>query len=147
MPLDADWEITGDKQAAREELAEHADADAIRVPMFTPLNQAAELDDVAATEWHKNIAGATIIEPFLMRALKDMRVEHHHWIYTGVNRHGSRVALWGNVGNYPQARTEDLGASMQITHHCFFRDQRTIQANRVYCEQRTDYIREHGIEP
>lgn len=146
MPLDADWELTGDREAARHEL-EHTSQDAINVSFYTPINPDIDLDMVAATSWHKHLAGNTMTEPLIFRALPDIRVEQHHWIYTGLNANRERVALWGNTGQYPQAEAHTLKAPMRIVHHCFFRDQHKIDANREYCAARTDYVRANGREP
>lgn len=145
MPLDADWVIRGDREQVRAEL-EATSADAIVVDFYTPLNPDADLEDVAATTWHAQLAGEYMCETLIWRALPGMRVEDHHWFYSGV-RDGERVALWGCHGRYPQAQTVQLQARFRIDHMCFFRDSRTIQANREYCEARGDYVLQHGREP
>jgi hypothetical protein len=43
LPLDADWELVGNRTKVRAEL-EHAKADALTVPFHTPANPDAELD-------------------------------------------------------------------------------------------------------
>lgn len=145
LPLDADWELTGDRDATRHEL-EHTTADALVVPFHTPANPTADLDDVAATGWHRNMAGRTEHHALIWRALPDMRVERFHWcVYATKNN--QQVALWGNEGHCPQADTATLQAPFQITHWCLHRDQRTIQANRDYCHQRDAYVAAHGTEP
>jgi hypothetical protein len=145
MPLDADWELTGDRDAIRAEL-ETTQADALIVPFHTPLNKDANLEDVAATGWHAGMAGQTVHEPLIWRTLEDMRVENFHWCVYGT-KNGRRVSLWGNEGRCPQADTEPLKAPFRITHWCLHRDQRTIQANREYCYQRGQYVAANGIEP
>jgi len=145
MPLDADWELTGDREAARAEL-ERTEADAVTVEFYTPIPDDTDLDQAAATQWHRNLAGRAAREPFLMRSLPDMRVEQHHWIYTA-QKNGQRIAMWGNPGAIPQAHTLHLQAPMRILHHCLSRDQRTILANREYCESRDHHVAMHGREP
>lgn len=145
LPLDADWELQGDRTLTRTQLAT-TPADALIVPFHTPANPDANLDDVAATQWHKNQAGTTDHQPLIYRNLEDIRVEDHHWYYSGI-RDGQRVALWGCESRYPQAHTATLNAPFRIVHHCLYRNQATIQANREYCQQRDKHVREHGTEP
>jgi hypothetical protein len=92
------------------------------------------------------MAGGTIHEPLIWRVLKDMRVQNFHWCVYGT-KNGQRVSLWGNEGHVPQADTATLNAPFRITHWCLHRDQRTIQANRAYCEDRARYVAAHGTEP
>jgi hypothetical protein len=130
MPLDADWEITGDRDLIRAELAT-TKADAITVPIHTPGNPTQPPNHVAATEWHSGLADKTIHEPLIWRNLEDIRIDNFHWHYSAI-KDGRRIRLWGD-GNYPKAKTRALKAPMVIHHWCLHRDQRTIQANREYC--------------
>lgn len=145
MPLDADWIIRGDRETIRAELQDTR-CDAMIVEFFTPLNNDANLFKVAATDWHVELAGRSMHEPLIWRALEDMRVEAYHWYYSGV-KNGQRVTLWGDQQDYPKARTGVLQAYMVIDHMCFFRDERTIEANRVYCRDRAKHVQVHGQEP
>jgi hypothetical protein len=144
MPLDADWEIKGDRYVARHTLG-NTHADALIVAMHTRPNEKAKLRDVAATNWHANIAGTTVYEPIVWRNLEGIRIENYHWLYSGLDSTGQRVALWGQQ-DYPQARTEALKA-IRIEHHCLHRDERTILANRTYCDKRDKHAALHGREP
>lgn len=147
MPLDADWELQGHRDQIRAQL-DRSQADALIVPLYTPPNHKATLHDVAATTWHEELAGRTVYEPLIYRALPNMRVEKFHWCYSGI-RDGKRVSLWGHQHQpqYQQAVTHSLMAPMQINHWCLHRDQRTILANREYCEQRARHVAYHGKEP
>jgi hypothetical protein len=145
LPLDADWELTGDRSAIRAELAA-SQADALDVPFHTPLNPNVKLETVAASTWHEELAGETAQLPLILRVLGDMRVEDFHWFYSGV-KDGQRVWLWGYDSRYPKAETAVLQAPMGVTHHCFFRDERTIEANRAYCADRALHVAAHGVEP
>lgn len=143
LPLDADWEFQGDRDTIRQQLATTT-ADAMRVAFHTPPNPDAPLHDVAATNWHANLAGRTVHEPLIYRNLPGLRIERYHWCYSAI-KDGHRVSLWGQQ-NYPQANTEDL-TGLRIDHHCLHRDERTILANRIYCDQRDAYAAQHGREP
>lgn len=145
LPLDADWVLHGNRNQIRHEL-EHTEADALIVDFYTPTNPDAHLEDVAATDWHAQLAGNTMREPLIFRALEGIRVEDHHWFYSAL-KHGQRVALWGCHGRYPTAHTEPLQAPFRIDHMCLHRDQRTIQANRAYCQDRAEYVAANGREP
>lgn len=144
MPLDADWELQGDRDQTRQAFAS-TQADALTVPFHTPANETARLADVASTNWHANMAGTTVHEPLIWRNLPGIRIENYHWLYSAI-KNGHRVALWGQQ-SYPQAHTEPLDATFQINHHCLHRDERTILANRAYCEQRDQYAAFKGREP
>lgn len=144
LPLDADWELEGDRDRIRAELAA-VTADTLSVLFCTPTNPARSLSESAATEWHANMAGTTERLTLIWRYLDDMRVEDAHWIVSGV-KNQQRIQLWGN-GKYPPAAHAGLRARFLVTHHCLHRDERTIQANREYCEQRAAYVAKHGREP
>jgi hypothetical protein len=144
MPLDADWEIKGERYPSRHILG-NTRADALIVALHTKPNTEAKLQDVAATSWHERLAGDTVYEPLVWRNLKGIRIENYHWLYSGLDSTGQRVALWGQQ-DYPQARTEKL-QTIRIEHHCLHRDERTILANRIYCQERDRYAGVHGREP
>lgn len=145
MPLDADWELHGDRDAIRAELTTTT-ADSIIVPFHTPANQDAQLKDVAATPWHKNMAGTTVHEALIYRVLDDMHVQHFHWWYSGT-RDGQRYSLWGQQPKTTPATRHQLQAPLVVNHWCLHRDQRTIQANREYCQQRDAVVATQGREP
>jgi hypothetical protein len=143
LPLDADWELEGEREPARRAL-ETAAADALTVRFYTPPpGRDVRLHDVASTAWHANMAGTTVREPLVWRNLPEIRIENQHWMYSAV-KDGRRVSLWGY--QYPPADTADLDA-VRIVHHCLSRDERTVMANRAYCERRDAYTAEHGREP
>jgi len=142
MPLDADWELNGDRAHIRPQL-ENAEADALIVAFHTPPNPDATLRDVAATAWHEQLAGHTIHEPLIYRNLPGIRIDNYHWHYSAI-KHGQRVALWGT--HHPPCHTHPI-TGLRIDHHCLHRDQRTIQANRRYCHLRDQHVAMHGREP
>jgi hypothetical protein len=144
LPLDADWEIKGQRNSIRHQL-EQATADAMVVPFYTPpAQEGANLDDVASTDWHKRLEDQTVYEPLVMRYLPEIRIDDYHWLYSGLNANGDRVALWG--WHHPQSTRQDL-KDIVINHWCLHRDQRTVLANRAYCDQRDKYAAHYGREP
>lgn len=143
LPLDADWELKGNRTRIRTQL-EKTEADAMLVLFHTPPNGNAPLQDVAATSWHESLSNQTILEPFVMRYLPEIRIDDYHWQHSGLDTNGNRVALWGT--HHPESTRAHL-SDMTITHWCLHRDQRTILANRAYCDQRDKYAAHHGREP
>jgi len=144
MPLDADWELQGDRHKIRAEL-QATDADAITIPFHTPHNTEQPINTVASTEWHKAQAGTTTRLPLIYRNLLGIRIDNYHYHYTAL-KDGQRVSLWGDT-THPKANTHDLEADMVINHWCLHRDQRTIQANREYCDERAMHVAINGTEP
>jgi hypothetical protein len=135
MPLDADWRLTGDRDAIRAELAD-TDAEQFTVAFHEPHNPDRPLAETASHQWHAEYAGQTKREPLLFRALDDMRLEQTHWFYSGVRPDGTRVGLSGGARLYPEAVTRDLAAPLLIEHRCLFRDDKQIVRNRFFCEAR-----------
>lgn len=147
MPLDADWILSGDPERFREEMDEvtrRDEEDAIAVTFSTPAPPADTLE-LAAHAWHYELAGKNTRMELIFRVLKEMRVERHHWFYSGI-RGARRIGLWGCQGMYPPAVKHQLAAPFRIDHVCFFRDRMRIERNRVYCARRDLQAKTTGAE-
>jgi hypothetical protein len=145
MVLDADWRITGDREAIRAEI-EVSDAEQILVEFVEPANPDRDVNDCAPNIWHASEMGIYRRNPLIFRVMDDMRCEFHHWIYSGVRKDGTRVGLWGGVGHYALAHSRFLGAVHLFEHLCLFRDDKRIQRNRLFCGARDADVALTGVE-
>lgn len=145
MILDADWKITGDREAIREEIAA-SDAEQILVAFVQPENHERPLRESAPNIWHVSEAGVQRRHPLIFRAMKDMRCERHHWIYSGLRPNGTRVGLWGGHGIYDLAHSHILEAPHGVEHLCLFRDEKRIIRNRLFCDARDADVAAFGVE-
>ena len=143
LPLDADWVLLGDRETVRGELAAGDDVAVFELNLWTPWDETRPLHEVAATGWHFNLANRLLVIPALMRVLPEMRMEAHHWWYSGLWQ-GERRALWGFEDVYPEAPRRPC--SLEIEHRCFDRDLGRIDANREFCAARDEQVRLAGAE-
>jgi hypothetical protein len=98
---------------------------------------ATDADAGVVTLWAGGGASTNPRAPFLMRAHADMRCEHNHYTYTGVNRDGDRVTL--SVG-------EETGPTVDCTD---LRVEHREMRSFVRHQAKLDYYRmrnELGIE-
>lgn len=143
LPIDADHILDGDRDDVRAELGS-ADVDVFSVDYFTPMNCDRPLEESAAVEWHRQIAGRTQEIPHFFRSLPCVRVERFHWWYSAV-KDGERVWLYGGDRG-PRAAERKLRADYRVEHRCLFREPKQILRNRDFCEDRVTIVRETGQE-
>jgi len=115
FPLDADWQILGDREAIRKEMSEST-AEALVVNFYESYNPLlpARIDSCIPGRPFQGV-------PLLMRSMRNMRVDTSHWRYSGEREDGTRVVLWG-LAPYPKCVEQDLQAYCLFEHRCRFRD-------------------------
>jgi hypothetical protein len=144
FPVDADWRIEGDREAIRDEL-EDTEFDSLAVNFFQPSNPERDTSKIAPHRWHAENAGQTSYLPILMRVFPEMRVEKLHWVYSGV-KDERRIGLWGGAHFYPPGSVGTLRAPHRFEHRCLFRDDKTLERNRIFCEERDRERERVGFE-
>jgi hypothetical protein len=138
FPLDADWIVTGDREAIRAEL-EASTADEIEVQLAEPLNPKRALEDIPVHQWHRDYAGETEWVPLLYRSMPEMHCEQIHWAYTGL-KDGERIGLWGGKTWWPAGEMGRLKADCLFEHRCLFRADKHILRNVTYAAVRADEV-------
>lgn len=150
--IDADHEIIGSKRAFRIELANaRPPVHAFDAVSYVPQPPA---DDTLLTPWHQWLAQTPHRRAFAFRALDDMRVDHHHWWYSGVHKR-RRIALWGwdntgnpdfdGIGQYRLCRHR-MTRNVKVAHHCFQRSSERLELQRQFYETRDQHVAQVGVE-
>ena len=144
--VDTDWIIHADREAARAELEGYLDdddVDVVSAPLYTPTRKGATF----ATNWHRDVAGASEFMPHLIRPLPDLHVETRHWWYSA-EKHGRRVWLWHGTENthIPLLPWYPIKAEYEIEHRFLMRDEEHILAGRAFCNDREIVLAETGQE-
>jgi hypothetical protein len=145
--VDADHVLHGIRYTTRHEL-EHllkTDVYALDVDFYTPINYERPIEHTSAGDWHKDMAGEHLWVPAFCRVADEMQVEKYHWWYSG-EIWGKRYWLWGGQQEYPHARASRLNAPFMVEHRCHFRDDKHIQANKEFCEDRISIVKKTGQE-
>ncbi|HEX8751952.1 MAG TPA: hypothetical protein VF731_00925 [Solirubrobacterales bacterium] len=147
---DADHELDGDPVRFRAFLAGlPPDVVTIEAQYRTPAVAGRQL-----TPWHEWLTRETFFTPLLFRALPELRVERHHWWYSGLLQ-GERVALWGwddsggeldGAGLYPPGRHEQT-KTFKVRHRCFERPEPLLARQRGLYAARADLVAAAGVEP
>lgn len=140
VPVDSDHVLHGLRYTIRHELetSDPAEVDVFVADLYTPMNHERPLDESAAGDWHKALAGEYTEMPNLFRCLPDVRVERYHWWYSA-ERGNHRVWLIGGDGGN-QARRVKLQAPYLIEHRCLFRKPKQILRNREFCDDRVAIV-------
>lgn len=150
MTLDADWKISGDKIAIRQELRHFLanGYEQISVNFVTPDDPSRPLEQKAANEWHVRQAGTTQQLAFIYRALPKMEYRKNHWSLFCEREDGHKVALFGayNAMGYELAKTGFLHAPHVFEHLCLFRDRKRVERNSLYIIKRDDRALQMGYE-
>lgn len=158
MAIDADWvlihdadhQLRGDPQRFRGFLAGLPDdVVAVDVPYKTP-----RVHGKTLTPWHDWLTTTQFFTPLIFRRLPELRVERHHWWYSGL-LNGQKTALWGwdkSGGDLEGADTLPHGKHVQtktlrVTHRCFDRPEETLERQRRLYRKRDDIVTAHGVEP
>lgn len=141
---DADHRFTGNREETRAELAD-LDCQSAECMFQTLKNPTAPIEEVAATDWHSNLAGHSMMIQFFFRANPTLRVERHHWWYSA-ELSGVRHWVFGGDAKYPQVPSAKLQANFRIDHLCLFRKPRHVLANRAFCEDRSVLVGTIGQE-
>lgn len=149
MPLDADWRLGGDPDVFPRELEAHPDADRFGVQFRTPTEPDHDIDRLSPSDWHRDMAGTVTPLSLVYRPLDDMKIEGRHWWYSGIDRTGRRVALWGDdqPPGCPAAAGHMIPADVfNIQHLVFYRDRLRLDRNRDYIAARDDEVERTGAE-
>ena len=150
MVLDADWRISGDREAIRAELADlHWNGyEQIVVNFLTPDDPSRGWEEKAANEWHIQQAGAVQLLPFIYRTFPKMRYSKNHWSLLCEDKDGRRVAMFGLDGlhNWDRAKTGYLRSNHCFEHLCLHRKPKQIRRNSEYIRRRDEYALELGYE-
>jgi hypothetical protein len=144
--VDADHIIHADREAVRAELASFGpEVEVITAPYRVPLNDSRPLNESAATNWHKDIAGKTEQHRLMFRPFGDMKVEMRHWWYSGT-RNGDRVWFLHTDTSGEGLPAHSLRSRYEVEHVCLFRDERRILAGRAFCADRVMVVEKTGQE-
>lgn len=150
MTLDADWKITGDRAAIRDELEQmHANGyQQVAVDFVTPDDPSRSWDEKAANHWHVEQAGKFEQLPLIYRVLPKMEYRKNHWSIYCIDEAGDPLGLFGanNFGSCGLAKTGYLSANHLFEHLCLFREQKQIQRNREYISVRDEAALTLGYE-
>jgi hypothetical protein len=130
--FDSDWIASGDRKAARKELASFDDSiDVVSVPFYTPPSE-----NKPATGWHEAVSDTQVQMPHLFRALPEMGVERYHW-YVGARKGKEKVWMWGPRNEERRLLTpHDLEAPYQIEHRTLHRTEEQVRASRAFLNDR-----------
>lgn len=142
--LDADHILRGVREAFRQEL-ERVRADRVELNFFTTVNPSRPLNATSSTDWHSELAGKTVRQGLLLRALPEIRYERFHW-WVSATKDRRRVWLYGGDETLPHVQSHELVAPFFVEHRCHFRRDRNILANREFCEDRVRIVEETGQE-
>lgn len=142
--LDADHILRGVREAFRQELA-RVHADRVELNFFTTVNPSRPLKATSSTDWHSELAGKTVRQGLLLRALPDIRYERFHW-WVSATKDRQRVWLYGGDEKLPHVAAHDLKAPFFVEHRCHFRRDRNILANREFCKDRVRIVEQTGQE-
>jgi len=150
MTLDADWRISGDKIAIREQLRHFLanGYEEIAVNFVTPDDPSRPLEQKAANVWHIQQAGTQQHLSFIYRAMPKMEYRRNHWSLYCESEDGREVALFGalNRAGYGRAKTGVLTAPHTFEHLCLFRDKKHVERNSLYIMKRDDRALQMGYE-
>lgn len=127
--FDADWRASGDREAARAELAGLTD-DVVSVPFYTPPG-----NGQVASGWHKVVRDTLVPMPHLFRALPELTVERYHWHISAL-KDRNRVWLWGLPEGRPLMRPHELQAPYRIEHMTLHRTPEQVLASRAFLNDR-----------
>lgn len=151
MSLDADWKISGDREAIREELdlAHRNGYEQISVDFFTPDDPSRPLEEKAANEWHVRQLGTMQQLAFIYRTMPKMEYHKNHWSIFCEDEEGRKVGLFGAY-NYPysyrRAKSGYLHAPHLFEHLCLFHEKKQIERNSRYILKRDDQATLMGFE-
>jgi hypothetical protein len=127
---DADWRITGDRDAIRAELEEASPSvDVLSVPFYTPAG------DAKPSAWHEHIGDTLVDLPFLFRAHPGFTVERVHWAYSALKGR-QRWWIWGGDRSRPRAVHHKLKAECRIEHLTLKRSPKQVLASRAFLNDR-----------
>lgn len=150
MVLDADWHITGDRDAIRAELESlHQNGyEQVSVSFIEPENHDRYPQDKYANVWHEREAGQARSYPFIYRVMPVMRYRLNHWSILCETEDGRKIGLFGGTGHsiYGTPKTGYLHATHLFEHLCLFRDQKQIIRNREYISRRDPAAELAGYE-
>jgi hypothetical protein len=146
---DADHELEGDPAMFRWFLDNLADdVVTVEVSYETPAVPGKEI-----TPWHEWLTTGSFYTPLIFRNLPLLRVERHHWWYSGL-LDGELVALWGwdksggdfeGANDLQQGRHKRTG-TLQVTHRCFDRPDEILERQRGLYAARADLVAASGVE-
>lgn len=148
---DADHELGGNPRAFRKCLASLPDdVVSVEVPYTTP-----DVRGKFLTDWHQRLTQKTIITPLIFRCLPGLRIDRHHWWYSGL-LDGQRTQLWGwgeedesehgGVKELPAGRRAST-TTLSVTHRCFFKSDEHLRRQRNLYRARAELVAANGIEP
>ena len=150
MTLDADWRITGDRDAIRAELEQlHRNGyEQVSVNFATPDDPSRSWEEKAANEWHVRMAGNYEQLAFIYRVQPEMTFRKNHWSIYCTTEDGRPLGLFGanNFGWAMQAKTGYLKSDHLFEHLCLFRQQKQILRNREYIRVRDENVERVGYE-
>lgn len=150
FPLDADWLITGDREAIRAELRElHANGyQQVAVDFLQPDNPEREPSEKFANIWHEQQTGQFQQLPLIYRSMPVMRYQWQHWAIYSEDADGYPIGMWGGVAlpRCGQAKTAWLQSEHLFEHLSLFRERKQIERNRYYIEKRDLEVARVGHE-
>lgn len=144
--VDTDYVIHADREAVRAEL-ESTKEDSLTVPFWTPAPEDRSLEEISATNWHRDQANIITSVPQIYRALPGILVDRNHWEYSGI-KGGQRS--WLHNTRYdpvlPSLPQRQIRAEYRVEHRCLFRSTEQILAQRAYYNDRDMIVRATGQE-
>ena len=148
VPVDADHVLHGLRYTVRHEVENVGEEyDALTADLYTPMNWDRPLDESAAGEWHRDLAGEYTTIQNIFRCLPGLRVERFHWWYSALKDDRKIWLIGGDTD--PQARRAafyKLQAPYLIEHRCLFRKPKQIIRNRAFCDDRVAIVAETNQE-
>lgn len=147
---DADHQAAGDPARFRAFLADLAPT----VVAVEALYETPPVSGKKLTAWHDWLTERPFYTPLVFRCLPELRVERHHWWYSGL-LDGERVALWGwdlSGGDLEGAGALPAGDhaptdTLRITHRCFDRPEDVLERQRGLYAARAELVAAAGVEP
>ena len=150
MTLDADWKISGDRIAIREQLRHFLanDYEQVQVNFVTPDDPSRPLEQKAANVWHIGQMNTVQQLAFIYRVMPKMEYRKNHWSIYCENEEGRKLGLFGanNFAGCGRAKTAYLAAPHVFEHRCLFRDKKRVERNSLYIMKRDDRVKQMGYE-
>lgn len=149
FPIDADWQIIGERDEVRESLERllswpHG-CDQVLVNFIQPPNEHGE----AANVWHEDQARLGLqYLPVVYRTFPVMHYFRHHWVILCIDENGRQLGLFGGAGygKFGAPVSQHIGDRLTIRHLCLFREAKQVQRNRVYINKRDHQVELQGFE-
>jgi SOS-response transcriptional repressor LexA len=141
LVVDADHIVHTDRVAARAALEAMSEwVRFVSVDFTTPLAPDRTLDESAATNWHKDVAGTTLDMAVLFRSVPNFEVRGKHWFYWG-SRSGPPTEM--HYGGKADAR---LPVSFLVEHRTLFRTEKQVLDSRAFLNDRLMVVARTGQE-